>query len=134
MVNQTSEESGLEELKRLSREIEAQGRELSLGLGRALQSMERVERKRALWAVIRDYKISLVLEQLENLAGFEVLKEVKSLKGKKSTAGLRRIIFGMVTELQKKLDVSGAPPADIPEINKKLKLLSVLLELLFYIE
>jgi hypothetical protein len=134
MVSHTSDESGLEELQRLSRGIEDWGKELARELRQARQSIELVERKRALWAVIREYKISMVLETLEPLATFEISKEVKSLKDKYNTDGLRRIITGEVEEIQKMVNASAGTPAEIADINKKLKLLSILLELLFYIE
>jgi hypothetical protein len=134
MVMYASEESGLEELQRLSREIGDRGKELVQGLGRARNSIERVKKKRVLWAVIREYKISLVLEQLEPLATPEVYKEVKSLKRKKSTAVLRRLILNLIDELEKSFNNSNSSRVNIPATNKKLKIISILLGLIFYIE
>lgn len=133
-MKNASGENGLEELLRLSQEIGDRGKELASGLGRARQSIDRVEKKRALWSVIREYKISMVMEQLEPLATFEISKEINSLKHKRSTAGLRQIITRLVEEIQKGLDADDDTQIDVPELKKKLKLLSILLELIFYID
>jgi hypothetical protein len=134
MVTHASEESGLEELQRLSREIGDKGKELAYGLGRARKSIEQVEKKRALWSIIRELKISLVLDKLQPLAGFEIINEVKSLKNDHSTAGLRRIILNMVEELEKSISSDDRALIDIPAIKKKLMILSILIELIFVIE
>jgi hypothetical protein len=134
MVTRTSEESGLEELQRLSREIGNRGRELARGLGQARKSLEQVERKRALWSVIRELKVSMVLEKLEPLVGFEIYNEVESLKQKQSTAGLNRIILNMVDDLEKDLDVDDISGLDFTVVKKKMKILSILMELAFYLQ
>jgi hypothetical protein len=134
MVTRTSEESGLEELQRLSREIGNRGRELARGLGQARKSLEQVERKRALWSVIRELKVSMVLEKLEPLVGFEIYNEVELLKHKQSTAGLNRIILNMVDDLEKDLDVDDISGLDFTVVKKKMKILSILMELAFYLQ
>lgn len=134
MVTNTSEESGLEELQRLSREIGDRGRALVQDLGRARKSVEQVERKRALWSIIREFKVSLVLDDLEPLVEYDVFNTVNSLKYERSTADVRRIILKMLDELQESLDVDDMSLIDMPEIKKRLKVLSILLGLIFYIE
>lgn len=134
MVMYASEESGLEELQRLSREIEDKVKELALDLGQARESVEQVEKKRLLWSVIRDLKISMVLEKLEPLAEFDIFNEVSALKSSQSTAGLRRVILKIVDELDKSIDLKEAFLIDVPAVKKKLKILNILMELLFYID
>jgi predicted transcriptional regulator len=134
MVTHAPEESGLEELQRLSREIGNRGRELARGLGQARKSIEQVEKKRALWSVIRELKISMVLEELEPLVVFEIYNEVESLKHKRSTAGLNRIILKMIDELEKSLDVDDVSRLDMTAVKKKMKILSILMELAFYLQ
>ena len=134
MVTHASEESGLEELRRLSREIGNKGKELASGLGRARKSIEQVEKKRALWSIIRELKISVVLDKLMPLAEPEIINEVISLKKDRSTAGLRRIILNMVEELDTIINDDDKVNIDIPAIKKKLTILSILMELIFVIE
>ena len=134
MVMYASEESGLEELQRLSREIEDRVKELALDLGQARESVEQVEKKRLLWSVIRDLKISMVLEKLEPLVEFDIFNEVTSLRYNQSTAGLRRVILKIVEELDKSIDAEDASSLDIPAVKKKLNILNILMELLFYID
>jgi hypothetical protein len=133
MITHASEESGLEELRRLSREIGDRGKELVQDLGRARKSIEQVERKRAVWSLIRELKISLVLEKLEPLADFEIFNEVNSLKSKTSTAGLRRIILSTLSEIENSFASGDMSQVDAPDIKKKLAVLSILLELFFYL-
>ncbi len=134
MVMYASEESGLEELQRLSREIEDKVKELALDLGQARESVEQVEKKRLLWSVIRDLKISMVLEKLEPLVEFDIFNEVSALKYSQSTSGLRRVILKIVDDLDKSIDLKEAFLIDIPSVKKKLKILNILMELLFYID
>jgi hypothetical protein len=134
MVTQSFEESGLEELRRLSREISDRGKELVRGLGRARESIERVEKKRALWSAIREFKVSLVLEKLEPLVDFNIYNEVEALERGGSAAGLQRIILDMINDMENKIDADDVSKVDVPALKNKLKVLSILLELVFYIE
>jgi hypothetical protein len=134
MVTNASEDNGLEELLQLSRKIGDMGKEFATDLGLSRKSIEQVEKKRALWSVIREYKISQVLEKLEPLVTFEIFNEVNSLKNKRSTINLRQMILKLIEELDKYVNEKDASQMDTAVIKQKLKTLYTLLELVFYID
>lgn len=134
MGNQTSEESGIEELKRLSYEIENRGKEIAEDLGRARKSLERVKKIRAVRGVIGEIKVSLVQDALVSMGEFNILHQVDSLKQPQDLVNLRRIILETLNEVEKSLAVEDTSLIDAPALKKKLRVVSVLLELNFSFE
>jgi len=126
-----SNDSGLEELLRLSKEITKVDQE------RTKAERERTEQRQkvnALQQGLIELKASVALEQLKSIATPEVIKEVSSLKHKQKTDGLRKLILNLSAELEGWVDnMSGSRP-DKVSIRRSVKTLAILIELLFSIE
>jgi hypothetical protein len=126
-----SSESGLEELLRLSREINKAGQE------QTREEKDRTEKRRTVKELrqgLKEINISVALEQLKLMATPEIIREVDSLKHKPTTEDLRQLILGLSAELEKGVDsTSGAKP-DMTSIERSVKTLVILIELLFSIE
>ena len=126
-----SDDSGLEELLRLSKEITKVDQE------RTKAERERTEQRQkvnALQQGLIELKASVALEQLKSIATPEVIKEVSSLKHKQKTDGLRKLILNLSAELEGWVDnMSGSRP-DKVSIRRSVKTLAILIELLFSIE
>ena len=126
-----SNDSGLEELLRLSKEITKVDQE------RTKAERERTEQRQkvnALQQGLIELKASVALEQLKSVATPEVIKEVSSLKHKQKTDGLRKLILNLSAELEGWVDNMSGPRPDKVSIRRSVKTLAILIELLFSIE
>jgi hypothetical protein len=135
MVTDASEESGLEELIRLSREIGNMEKVLVEDLGNARKKKERVEKQQTLWSIIRDIKISLVLDKLKPLeVAPEIIDAVSELREQLSTEKVRQLTLGLLGELKNSVDGGKDANLDLAEICRLVKTVSILVEFLFYID
>ena len=126
-----SNDSGLEELLRLSKEITKADQE------RTRAERERTEQRQkvnALQQGLIELKASVALEQLKSIATPEVIKEVSSLKHKQKTDGLRKLILNLSAELEGWVDNLSGSKLDKVSIMRSVKTLAILIELLFSIE
>ena len=126
-----SNDSGLEELLRLSKEITKVDQE------RIKAERERTEQRQkvnALQQGLIELKASVALEQLKSIATPEVIKEVSSLKHKQKTDGLRKLILNLSAELEGWVDNMSGQRPDKVSIRRSVKTLAILIELLFSIE
>ena len=131
MKTDATEESGLEELHRLSREIRDMEKELSQDLGRAKEKIALAGKKHALWKLVKDIKVSLVLERLKNVAPPEITEKFDSFKDCQDTNDLRKLILDIVDELENR---SENKELDSPSTESLIKTLGILTEFLFYVE
>jgi len=131
MTTNTSEESGLEELHRLSREIRDMEKELNQDLGRAKEKIALAGKKHAIWKLVKDIKVSLVLDKLKNVAPPEITERFDSFKDSHDTNDLRKLILGIVDELENRVE---SKDLDNPSTASLIKTLGILTEFLFYVE
>jgi hypothetical protein len=129
MATNASEESGLEELLRLSREIGEMEKALVHDLAQAGEKIHLSEKKLALWNLVKDIKESLILEKLRLVAPDDVFNEFTSLKKSHNIRGLRDLILHVMTDLEDRVSVSNI---DQSMTERLIKTLAVLLEYLFY--
>jgi len=126
-----STESGLEELRRLSKEITKVDRE------RTKTEQDRAEQRqkvRELQQGLIELKASVALEQLKPIATSEIIEEISSLKHKQTTADLRKVILDLSAKLEKWVDNTSDSKQDMDSIKRSVKTLAILIELLFSIE
>ena len=124
-------ESGMEELLRLSKEITRVDQE------RTRAEKDRTEQRqkvRELQQNLIELKASVALEQLRSVATPEIIKEITSLKHKQTTGDLRKLILDLSAELEKWVDSASASGQDMDSIKRSVKSLAILIELLFSIE
>lgn len=126
-----STESGLEELRRLSKEITKVDLERTkAGQDRALQR----QKVRELQQGLIQLKASVALEQLKPIATPEIIEEISSLKHKQTTGDLRKVILDLSAKLEKWVDNTSDSKQDMDSIKRSVKTLAILIELLFSIE
>lgn len=126
-----SHESGLEELLRISRQISRVDQE------RTRAEQKQAEKRRTvkeLQQSLTELKASVALEQLKPIAIPEVIKEVSSLKQKQSTEGLRKLILHLLGELEKWASSKSRTERGMVSMERSVKTLAILIELLFSIE
>ena len=134
MITDASKETGLEELLRLAREVREMGKEYVQELGRARERLKRVKKKQAIRDIIKEIKVSQVLEQLDPLATSRVIQVVESLRITQNTAELRNLILHLVNELEEKADIKANPEIDRKSLELSVKTLAILIDFLFYYE
>jgi len=126
-----SNESGLEELLRLSKDIAKVDRERT----KAEQDhAEQRQKVRELQQGLIELKASVALEQLRPVATPDIIKEISSLKHKQTTGDLRKIILDLSAKLEKWVDNTSGSNQDMDSITRLVKTLAILIELLFSIE
>ena len=134
MITDTSKESGLEELLRLAREVRDMGKEYVQELGRVKEKLRRAKKRQALRDIIKEIKVSQVLEQLDPLATHKVIRTVETLRTTQNTEELRNLILHMANELEEAVDVKANPELDRKSLERSVKLLAILIDFLFYYE
>ncbi|MFH1650704.1 MAG: hypothetical protein ABID87_01170 [Chloroflexota bacterium] len=122
----TPPESGFDELLRLSQNINKAERQQT-------RRDERTDEKKQVIQGLRDIKITVALGQLELMAEPEMVAAVSALRQKRGNEDLRRLILGIVDDLEKRVDDAGSEK-DIAATERPVKTLAVLLELLFSLE
>ena len=129
-----SPESGFEELIRLSKETgkieEAFARkEQEL----AKREQERAEKKQTIRG-LSELKVSVALEQLKPVATPEIIEKVSSLSNMQDTGALRILISDLATELETGIHSKTGSNPDMLIIERSVKTLAILIELLFSLE
>ena len=125
------DESGMDELLRLSREISTRGQQQS----RAKQ--ERAERRQAIQGMqqgLREIKLSVALEQLKLLAEPRIVARVEALRQKPGTAELRKLIVSLSDSLEQWSDNVSRSKPEMSSVVRSVKTLAILIELLFSLE
>lgn len=130
MSTDASEESGLEELIRLSREIGEMEKSLVRELAQAGEKIHLSEKKLALWDLVKDIKESLIIEKLSRFASDDVYREFISLKKVRNIRGLKELIVRVSNDLEEKVSSDYYRSS----LERQVKTLAVLLEYLFYVE
>lgn len=118
------EESGLDELMRLSRQFIQQKAENE---AKERQREEQGKKVRNVLQGLQDLNIDMALSQLKTVASPEIVKQVNALKTRGDTEDLRKIISTLADDIEKKL-VAGGNTA--PLVNS-MRTLNILLDLYF---
>ncbi len=120
----SKEESGLDELMRLSRQFTRQKEE------QEEKERQRIAQGKKVQGVLQGLKglnFSMALDQLKMVAGPEIIKQVDALKNKGDTEDLRKLISSLADELERSLDTKDG---DRPLVNS-MRTLNILLDLYF---
>ncbi|MFA5309244.1 MAG: hypothetical protein WC370_07155 [Dehalococcoidales bacterium] len=122
------EESGIDELMRLSRQFAKQQED------RAKQEHQRAEQGKKVKGVLQglqNLNLNMALDQLKTVAKPEIIRQVSTLKGGQSTETLRKIITRLVDDLEKQLSRASGTKAEIAPMVNATRTLSILLDLYF---
>ena len=121
------EESGLDELMRLSRQFTRQK-----------EDNERAERQReaqgkkvkGVLQGLKDLNVSMAVSQLTGVAEAETIKRVDALRTKESTDDLRKLISSLSDDMERQLG-SLAPGSNTASLVNTMRTLNILIDLYF---
>ena len=125
------EESGIDELIRLSRQFTRQQEEHDK---QERQRQEQGKKVKGVLQGLKDLNLSMALSQLKDVATPEVIQQVSALKNKSDTEDLRKMITSLVDELEKKLNDASGSKAEMTKLFNSTRTLSILLDLYFSLQ
>jgi hypothetical protein len=122
------EESGLDELMRLSQQFTRQQEE------QEAQDRVREEKGKQVRGVLqglKDLNISMAVQQLKSVATPEIIDEVNALSNKNDTDDLRKMISRLAEDMENRLgSLASASPEAASSVNS-MRTLNILLDLYF---
>jgi hypothetical protein len=124
----TQEESGLDELMRLSRKFTRQQEEHDKQERRRAEQGEKVK---GVLQGLKDLNLSMALGQLKTVAKPEIIRQVTALKNSENTEGLRKLITTLVDDMEKQLNIASGSKAEIAQLVNSMRTLSILIDLYF---
>lgn len=118
------EESGLDELMRLSQQFTRQKAENE---AKERQREEQGKKVRGVLQGLQELNINMAIQQLKPVARPDIIRQVTALKAKGGTEDLRKMISALADDLEKSL---GAKKENAPLVNS-MRTLNILLDLYF---
>ena len=122
-----SSDSGLDELMRLSRQVNKQAREATQ---KEKQSARQKQKSQGVLSELREFSISMAIGQLKLVASPEIIEPVNALQGKQGTTELRKLIDNLLYDLEKQISIIANANPDIKPIEQLIKTLTILMGLL----
>ena len=122
------EESGIDELMRLSQQFARQDQE-----NREREEQRANQRKKAqdVLGGLRDLKVNMAVEQLKLIASPDVVARVDSLKSGASVEELRHMLTDLAEELETQISSLSAENKNLAALEVSIKTLTILMELYF---
>jgi ribosomal protein L22 len=125
------EESGLDELMRLSRQFTRQQAEHE---AKEKHRQAQGKKVRGVLQGLKDLNLDMAVTQLQAVAKPEVVKQVSALKTQENTEALRKLISGIADELEDKLRAVQMPKADTIALCNSMRTLNILMDLYFSLQ
>mgnify|MGYP000405258879 CR=1 FL=1 len=125
------EESGLDELLRLSQKFTRQAAEDE---AREKQRLEQGKKVRGVLRGLKDLNISMALTQLQEVAEPAVIKRVEALKTGEGTDDLRKLITSLSDSIERRLGSLNPRNADTGPLVNSMRTLNILLDLYFSLQ
>ena len=122
------EESGFDELMRLSQQFTRQQEEHE---EKERQREEQGKKVQGVLHGLKELNISMTLEQLQTVATQEIIKEVESLKNKEGTEDLRKAISGLADDLENRIGSISPADKDKKALLNSMRTLNILMDLYF---
>jgi hypothetical protein len=122
------EESGIDELMRLSQQFTRQQEEHE---DREKQREAQGKKVRGVLQGLKDLNFSMAVEQLKTVAEPEIVRQVSALKNQESTDELRKLISGIADDLEDRLRAISASKADVTPLVNSMRTLNILMDLYF---
>lgn len=122
------EESGIDELMRLSQQFTRQEEEHD---EKERQREEQGKKVQGVLQGLKDLNVSMAVEQLKTVARPEIIKEVNALRSKGSTDDLRKMISDLAEDLEKRLSAISNSKTDTAPLVNSMRTLSILMDLYF---
>jgi hypothetical protein len=118
------EESGLDELMRLSRQFTRQKAENE---AKERQREEQGKKVRGVLQGLQDLNINMALQELKGVASPEIINQVSALKTRGGTGDLRKMISSLADEMERGLIAGG----ETKRLVNPMRTLNILLDLYF---
>jgi hypothetical protein len=125
------EESGLDELMRLSRQFTRQQEEHE---AQDRQRQAQGKKVRGVLRGLKDLNISMSVDQLKAVAPPEIIKGVQSLKDKEGTEDLRKMISKLADDLERGIADISAAKIDNTRLLNSARTLNILMDLYFSLQ
>jgi cysteinyl-tRNA synthetase len=122
------EESGIDELMRLSRRFTRQQEEREK---QERQRQEQGKKVRGVLQGLKDLNLSMVMQQLKTVAKPEIIRQVSALKSTEGTEDLRKMITTIADDLEKHLGAVSASKTEMTPLVNSMRTLSILMDLYF---
>ena len=122
------EESGFDELMRLSQQFTRQQEEHE---EKERQRETQGKKVQGVLQGLKDLNVSMAVEQLKTVATPEIIKEVNALKSKGSTDDLRKMISALAEDLEKRLGAISNSKTDTAPLVNSMRTLNILMDLYF---
>jgi hypothetical protein len=122
------EESGIEELLRLSRQFTRQQAEHDQ---REKQRQAQGKKVKGVLQGLKELNLSMAITQLKTVARPEIVKQVSALKSQEGTDALRKMISSIADDLENRLRSIQAPKTDTSYLVNAMRTLNILMDLYF---
>ena len=122
------EESGFDELMRLSQQFTRQQEEHE---EKERQREEQGKKVQGVLQGLKELNVSMAIEQLKTVATPEIIQEVNALKSKGGTDDLRKTISALAEDLEKNLGDISASKTDTAPLVNSMRTLNILMDLYF---
>ena len=126
-----SPENGFDELARLSQQFKKHEHE---SVQREKQRAEQRKKVQSVLGGLRELTVSMAVEQLKSVATPQIIEQANSLKSKPGTAALRKLISNLTNDLEKSIGIITNANPSVQSIERSIKTLTILIELLFSLE
>jgi len=122
------EESGIDELMRLSRQFTRQQEQHE-----AIEKQREAQGKKVKGVLqgLKDLNVSMAIQQLKTIARQDIIKQVNDLKSKTGTEDLRKMITVLADGLEKQIGAVSASKNEMTPLINSMRTLSILIDLYF---
>lgn len=124
-------ESGFDELMRLSQQFTRQQEEHE---EKERQRAEQGKKVRGVLDGLRELNMSMAMEQLQQVATPEIIKEVNALRNKPGTDDLRKVISNLAEDLESRLRAISFKNTDATPLVNSMRTLNILVDLYFSLQ
>jgi ribosomal protein L22 len=122
------EESGIDELMRLSRQFTRQQEEHE---AREKQREAQGKKVKGVLQGLKELNLTMAIAQLKTVAKPEIVKQVSTLRNKENTDDLRKMISSIADDLENRLRTISTSKTDTASLVNSMRTLSILMDLYF---
>ena len=126
-----SDESGLDELLRLSQQFTKSEEEHDK---KAQQRAAQKQKVQGVLQGLRGINFSVAMQQLETVAAPEVIEKVNSLKDQQVTGDLRKLITNLADDVERHAGRLSSEDVGVEQIKQEASTLTILLSLFFALQ
>ncbi len=122
------EESGIDELMRLSRQFTRQQAEHDQ---REKQRQAQGKKVKGVLQGLKELNLSMAVTQLKTVARPEIVRQVSALKSQEGTDALRKMISNIADDLENRLRALPASKTETASLCNAMRTLNILMDLYF---